>query len=114
MPIRAFRFGERSNATLSANTTGAVLVNDGEHGLVSVRVNVANSPTGTTPSMTVFLDASFDGVNWFVVGSSAAITASGQYRFSQPAVTEPMVRIRYVVTGTTPSFTGVSNEVDFA
>src|SRR5260221_13446450 len=102
MPIRAFRFGERSNATLSANTTGAVLVNDGEDGLASVRVNVAHSPTGTTPSMTVFLDASFDGLNWFPVASSAAIATSRQDRFSQHALTQPIDRVPYAISRTTP------------
>lgn len=61
--------------------------------------------SGTTPNLTVFIEDTLDGTNWFVIGTFAAKTAAGTEMLS---ITTPFcnrIRVRWVITGTTPSFT---------
>ena len=91
-------------ATTSAtfNTRGAV------RGLVvEVRVTAVS---GTTPSMTVTLEDTFDdGANWNLVSNvGSAITAAGTTILRLNAVATPTtnnLRVNCAITGTTPSFT---------
>lgn len=74
---------------------------------LAVAVNVT-AVGGTTPSMTIGVQWSFDGVNWFDADGTpdtlAAITATGlkAKTFQRKA---PFHRITWTITGTTPSFT---------
>lgn len=63
--------------------------------------------SGTTPSLTVTLMDSPDGVTWYAIpsGAFAAVTATGQQRLVLPAGLGPFVRASYAISGTTPSFT---------
>lgn len=87
-------------ATGQSGTLGA----DGSN--LDLAVNVS-AVSGTTPSLTVSLQWSMDGVNWDTPSPAdafTAITAVGNVveRF---AVKAPSYRITWVVSGTTPSFT---------
>ena len=66
---------------------------------------VVTAASGTTPSMTVKLQDSPDGVNFSDTGAaSVAITGAGTYRISLAQV-GPFLRAVSTITGTTPSFT---------
>lgn len=74
-----------------------------------LRVTAAS---GTTPSMTVTVQRSLDGVNWDSVLAFTAATAATHQRV-QAAITDnspmvqtsPHMRVNVAITGTTPSFT---------
>lgn len=91
-----------ATTTANFNTRGAV------RGLVvEVRVTAVS---GTTPSMTVTLEDSFDdGVTWNNVSAvGGAITTSSVTVLRLNAVATPTtnnLRVNCVITGTTPSFT---------
>lgn len=107
------------NATINTNgaVVGAAYGVMSNHALknVVVFVTVANAPTGTTPSLTLNLQGSGDGTNFATIASSAAITAATgagvAVRFAAPNVVDPFLRITASLSGTTPSFTGVSIDV---
>jgi hypothetical protein len=89
--------------TATASSTAIEL---GDRGVVRVDVTVSVA-TGTTPSNTISLDTSKDGVTaWSTIASFTAITAAGTARkvFSG---CDRFVRITETITGTTPSFTRV-------
>jgi hypothetical protein len=64
--------------------------------------------SGTTPNLTVFVESTVDGTNWDVLpgGTFAAKTAAGREVINLTApVVARRVRVRWAITGTTPSFT---------
>lgn len=61
--------------------------------------------SGTSPNLTAFIEDSVDGVNWNVIGTFAAKTGAGREVLSVTTPYTDMLRIRWVITGTTPSFT---------
>ena len=73
---------------------------------LSVLVDVT-AVSGTGPSMTVKVEWSHDGTNWFA-GDTAdaftAMTATGK-KAKQFSVKGLYARLNYAITGTTPSFT---------
>lgn len=73
--------------------------------MVGYFINVS-AVSGTTPSLTVKLDLSADGVTWApgAAGTPAAITAAGTYYVASPNP-GAQVRASWTVSGTTPSFT---------
>ncbi len=93
-----------ASAALTTNTTTAAITPTwGTSYQVSIPVTIV---TGTTPTMSVAIQESFDnGTNWFDVYTFPLITAVGVY--NSPKVNVKGNRVRYVqtVTGTTPSFT---------
>lgn len=76
---------------------------------MSVLVNVT-AVSGTTPTLRFHLEDSLDGTTWFPIQSSTAdITAAGTFRLffdlGTAGATAPRTRLRWVIAGTTPSFT---------
>lgn len=69
-----------------------------------VQVNVT-AVTGTTPSLTVSVEDTCDGVNWSEVAASSAITATGTTSLRISAPFSDTLRIVWDISGTTPSFT---------
>jgi hypothetical protein len=106
-----------NNATLTTSANGAALTRPlgvfDQVRKVVMFVNVANAPTGTSPNLSMQLQSSLDGTNWANVGSALAFTAAGTQRLEAQGV-EPFWRIAKTVTGTTPSFTGVTSHVMFS
>ncbi|KOG21802.1 hypothetical protein [Streptomyces viridochromogenes] len=101
-----------TNAT--TGRTGAIDISRVSNGLLVV--NVSNAPTGTDPTLAVFfevLDAT--GTVWVQTSSATSIggallTSTG-YTYGQISTGYTLAnvgRIRWALTGTTPSFTGVS------
>lgn len=93
---------QASAAQTASNVSGSV-------GVVEFRdvdffINVS-AVSGTTPTMTITIQDSADGVNWYNTAAvTAAITATGQYRIG---LTDcgAYVRASAAIGGTTPSFT---------
>ncbi|WP_033307340.1 hypothetical protein RFN58_06835 [Streptomyces iakyrus] len=102
--------------TVNATTgrTGAIDVSRISNGLLIV--TVADAPTGTDPTLAVFFDVlDATGGTWVQTSSATSIggallTSSG-YTYGQISngyTLTNLGRIRWELTGTTPSFTGVS------
>lgn len=81
---------------------------------IVVEVNVS-ARSGTTPTLDVNIQDSLDGgTTWNTVGSLTQLTAVavGVKRLNlRDTPTGPLLRLNYVIGGTTPSFTFVSRVV---
>lgn len=79
----------------------------GEIDRVRAQLDVT-AASGTTPNLTVFVESTLDGTNWDVLpgGTFAAKTAAGRevINLTSPVIARRL-RVRWVITGTTPSFT---------
>lgn len=92
-----------SAARTATGNSGAIAVQAGNLG---IGLNVT-AVSGTTPSMTVTVEWSYDGTNFGVgetTDSFAAITAAKVTNRLVP-VRAPYYRLVWTITGTTPSFT---------
>lgn len=114
----------KASSAETASTTGAT-VETREGGCVHVEVNVT-AASGTTPTMTVVIEGSNDGTNWYTLATFGSngyaagavatapanfTAAAGPIRGCVPAM--QFIRSRSVIGGTTPSFTyAVSAEVN--
>lgn len=67
------------------------------------QVNVT-AASGTTPSLTVNVQQSPDGVTWVTTDTFAAVTAAGVSNL-RAEVRGRWARLAWTVSGTTPSFT---------
>lgn len=107
-----------ASATYNANGNSAALPNESLYEApekMVLLVNVGSAPTGTTPTLTVSIDVSPDGgTTWFPSGlTTTALNAAGQYRVVGSDLIEGTYRVKWVVGGTTPSFTNVTIWVVF-
>ena len=66
---------------------------------------VTTAVSGTTPSMTVVVEDTLDGTNWNQLGTFTAVTAAGNQVLDVALPFADTLRIRWTITGTTPSFT---------
>lgn len=93
-----------ASAAITTTTTTSSIANDlGNSFQVTIPVTAV---TGTTPTMDVRIEESFDGgTNWVTLYEFQRITATGSY--NSPILRATGRNIRYVQTiaGTTPSFT---------
>lgn len=79
---------------------------------LAVLVNVT-AVSGTSPSLTVNVEWSDDGTNWFVADPAdafTAITAAGK-KVKVFSVKGLSARLNYTISGTTPSFTFAASAV---
>lgn len=60
---------------------------------------------GTSPSLTVFVEDTLDGTNWNTIGTFAARTAVGREVINITTPFAEIIRVRWAITGTTPSAT---------
>lgn len=108
----------KASGAETASTVGAAVATGPDSGSLYVEVNVT-AASGTTPTLTVKIEGSLDGTNWFTLG---VIGANG-YNVGAVGVTAPTnftttagpiraiydaptyVRYNSTVGGTTPSFT---------
>lgn len=73
-------------------------------GCLSFDIQVTAS-SGTNPIMDIFVDASDDGTNWAPFSQSKRFTTTGSQRFQGLRDSGKYYRYRWVIAGTTPSFT---------
>ncbi len=93
-----------ASAAQTANGQTADL--DGYGGASTLRCQLdVTAVSGTTPSLTVFIEDTLDGVNWNQVGAFAAKTAVGREVINVTTPFAKRLRVRWAITGTTPSFT---------
>ena len=70
--------------------------------------------SGTSPTMTVNVEWSHDGTNWFVGDPADAftdITAAGK-KAKSFTIKAPKARLNFTIAGTTPSFTFSAQSVE--
>ncbi|HVA05514.1 MAG TPA: hypothetical protein VNG12_02115 [Acidimicrobiales bacterium] len=77
---------------------------------LAVDVNVS-AVSGTTPSMSLVVERQGSDGNWYSIWAPSAVTVAGVVSTSigpgcaTAAVVTSVVRLRWSITGTTPSFT---------
>lgn len=77
---------------------------------VSLFINVKNAPTGTSPTLTYTIQEVDPGDLTTVIGTSttgASTTAAGTQIITLSVTKSGVIKVSWIVTGTTPSFTGV-------
>lgn len=91
----------------AARTTGSNVESGepfGDMDRVRAQLNVT-AASGTTPSLAVFVESTVDGTNWDAAGTFAAKTAAGREVINITPWVGRRLRVRWTITGTTPSFT---------
>lgn len=102
------------NAAMAALTASGFSPSFSNTGYANIdaEVVITAAPTGTTPTLTVQLQGSLDNVNFYNIGAAtASLNGVGRTMLSNTNVDDPFLRLAYVVTGTTPSYTGLEIEV---
>jgi len=99
-----------------ASGTRAVSANSGtlegysavERGIVQLNVTAAS---GTTPTLDVVIEDSVDGTNWNTFATFTQKTTTGieVVRIADTVAFSDIVRIRWTIAGTSPSFTFIVN-----
>lgn len=103
-------FSVHSAATLTTSGFTFVIANYFGTQEIALVVNVTIAPTGTTPILTYTIQEVDPGNGTTVYGSTAStssITGTGVFTAILNVTTSSMVKVSWVITGTTPSFTGV-------
>jgi len=98
----------QEDATLTAN--GSTVLSGFGAGSVTLVINVTDSPTGTTPTLQYTLQEVDPGDDTTLFGSSASstvINAIGIETVTLSGIKGGSVKVSWVLTGGTPSFTGV-------
>lgn len=97
-----------SSSTITTTSQSAILAP--QKNTLVCHLKVLGTVSGTSPSMTVKLQDSPDGVNWTDIPSAAftAVTATGNLQRLVVQNVGAMVRAVATITGTTPSFGGVA------
>lgn len=101
------RYVERAAVASGARTTdgdSGVLADYGGADTLRVQLDVT-AASGTSPSLAVVVEDTLDGTNWNMLGSFAAKTAAGREVINVTTPFAKRLRVRWTVTGTTPSFT---------
>lgn len=113
---RGKQYKLKASGAETESTTGTARNTADNSGSLYVVVSVT-AATGTTPTMTVVIEGSEDGTNWFTLGTvgangyAAGTTATAPSNFTAAATVRAAfpamqyVRSRSVIGGTTPSFT---------
>lgn len=96
--------------TVGGSSAAAVVGNFREYLLL---VNVTAVSGTASPTLTLFVDTSSDGgTTWFQIATATAITATGTSVIAlgagssaTPVLFGDTIRLRWTISGTTPSFT---------
>jgi hypothetical protein len=102
-----------SAARTASGNSGTTVLDCAGSSAVGLELFVS-SVSGTTPSMTVAVDWSNDGVNWgpaYPADDWAALTTAAR-RFKNVAVKGRYLRLAWTIAGTTPSFTFTVNALE--
>lgn len=102
----SFPYINRTDVASAARTTSSnsgTLESDGM-GCMNFAMEVT-AVSGTNPTMDLFLEASDDGTNWTSFIQTRRFSATGNQRFQGLRLSVRYYRFRWVIAGTTPSFT---------
>lgn len=91
-------------AARTASSAGIASLGFGKVTQFRAQLNVT-AVSGTTPTLDVVIEDSLDGTNWNVIGTFAQDTAVGREVINVTTPFADQVRVRWVIGGTTPSFT---------
>lgn len=90
--------------TVTSTANGSA-IDAGGYGSIAFTVNVS-AASGTTPTLDLILQQSDDGTNdWTDEYSVERFTTTGSYKTVRMSLHARYYRYRYVISGTTPSFT---------
>lgn len=92
------------SAARTTSGDGAAVGGFGDAETLRAQLDVT-AVSGVTPSLTVKLQDSLDGVNWNDLGPFAAKTAVGREVIDIATPHGSLLRATWTITGTTPSFT---------
>lgn len=92
------------SAARTANGDSGPQAGYGASSMLRAQLDVT-AASGTTPNLTAFIEDTLDGANWNVVGTFTAKTAAGREVINVAGGFTDTLRVRWVITGTTPSFT---------
>jgi hypothetical protein len=93
-----------SSAARTASGNSGLLSGFGDWSRFRAQLNVT-SASGTTPTLDVVIEDSFDGTTWNTVVTFTQKTASGVQALDVSGQFTDQLRVRWTVGGTTPSFT---------
>lgn len=93
-----------ASAARTASGNGTPVTGFGKVTQFRAQLNVT-AVSGTAPTLDVVIEDSIDGTNWNVIGTFAQDTAVGREVINITSPFADQVRVRYVIGGTTPSFT---------
>lgn len=91
-------------SSAARTTAGSQTFDSGTSTALRVQVNVS-AASGTTPQLTVFVEDTLDGTNWNTVDTFPAVGVTGNTVRNITTVFTNSCRVRWTITGTTPSFT---------
>ncbi len=95
----------QSSTTQTTSGTGPTIDVSG-YAITSLDLDlIITAVSGTTPSMTVVLQDSPDGINWVTYQTFTAQTAPGTTEIQTNNPPNHFLRVTWTITGTTPSFT---------
>ena len=92
----------------SAQTTGGnsgALPGYGGANTLRLQLNVTAVSGTATPTLTVFIEDTLDGTNWNQIVAFTAATATGIQAVNVTTPFADRLRVRWTITGTTPSIT---------
>ncbi len=92
-----------SSARTASGNSGS-LDHYGGMGKLVVQLDVT-AAGGVTPTLDVVLEDTLDGTNWNIIGTFAQRTAAGREVLRITSAFTDTLRLRWTVSGTTPSFT---------
>lgn len=94
-----------ASAARTASSDSGVLAGLGPAKTIRAQLNVS-AASGTTPTLDVVIEDSVDGgATWNTIGSFAQKTAAGREVINITNAFGELVRVRWTIGGTTPSFT---------
>jgi len=110
MPFENNLLIQASAAHTTSGNSGNLDVGGFNEFLILINVSAAS---GTTPTLNFFVDSSPDqGTSWVQIASGAQLTGVstqniplGAGSSATPALFGEMIRLRWTIAGTTPSFT---------
>ncbi|MBW3643112.1 MAG: hypothetical protein KY447_09385 [Actinobacteria bacterium] len=92
------------SAPRTASGTSAAFTSYGSADLLRCQLDVT-AASGTAPTLDAVIEDSLDGVTWNVIGAFAQKLAVGREVINITTPFADMLRTRWTVAGTTPSFT---------
>ena len=93
-----------ASAARTASGNSAALGGFGFTKTIRAQLDVT-AASGTTPTLDVVLEDTIDGTNFYTIGTFIQKVATGREVINITAPFSDTVRVRWTVTGTTPSFT---------
>lgn len=93
-------------ASAARTASGTSAVQAGYEPAKTLRAQLeVTAASGTSPTLDVFIEDTLDGTNWNVIGTFAQMVGPGRQVINVTSPFAGQIRLRWVVGGTTPSFT---------